>query len=188
MSQLIEYQTKAVDAYERIAGCGETVAAKAAAFLVSGYGSLNVHDAKGFTQHLIAVMADYPADLCAEAAKKIPQTERYLNIAGVKEWLEERMHERRAAYGLALARQEAFQKSEAERAHREQVEKERAEFKAWLAEHPGGTYGQWCGLAPYTPPAEPSSETTIEPWEMGPYQSAGHLVSGPVKAIEEDAV
>ena len=92
-------------------------------------------------------MADYPADLCQQAAIAVPQSERYLNVAAVKAWLEERMHQRRAEYGAAIARQQAYQKEEADRALNEQIQKERAEFKAWLADHPGGTYGQWCGVS-----------------------------------------
>jgi hypothetical protein len=184
MNQLIEYQSRAVDAYQRINGCGESEAAKSAAFLVSGYGSLSVHDARGFTEHLIAVMADYPADLCAEAARKIPQTERYLNIAGVKEWLEERMHDRRAEYARAVAEQRAYQQRIAEQDHRETVKREQAEFKKWLEDHPGGTYRQWCGITPYAPPFAMAEDDVIDPVLMGPYPSAGHLVGKLVKEME----
>lgn len=186
MNQLIEYQSRAVDAYQRIAGCGESEAARAAAFLVSGYGSLNVHDAKGFTEHLIAVMSDYPADLCIEAAKKIPQTERFLNIAAVVSWLEEKMHERRTAYAEAMEVKRKAEEADRDRAHAEQVAKDKAAFEAWLADHPGGTMRQFLGFTPYVirSPADTLEADSDAYIMMGPYPSAGHLVGKIMDGVE----
>ncbi len=168
MNQLIEVQNRALAAQQAIAGCGRDVALKAGALMVGGYANLQIHDANAFKEHLVTVMKDYPADLCQQAAIAIPQTERYLNVAAVKAWLEERMHERRTAYAEAVEAKRKAEEAERDRKHAEQVAKDRAEFEAWLEEHPGGTMRQYLGFATYTPPFQMPAEE--EP--MGPYVSA----------------
>ncbi len=155
MNQLIEIQNKALAAEMRVAGCGEAEAIKAVAVMVGGYASLSVHDVKTFTAHLTSLLAEYPADVCAEAAKEIPRAERYLNIAAVKEWMEERMKYRRSAYQRAMdAKRQAEERAKYE-AEQKQIAAENAEFKAWLESHPGGSWRQYLGLIPYTSPLSP---------------------------------
>lgn len=158
MNQLIEVQNRALAAKMAISGCGRDVALKAGALLVGGYANLQIHDANAFKEHLVKVMQDYPADLCQQAAIAVPQAERYLNIAAVKEWLEERMHERRKAYGEAVEAQRAAEQAEKDRKHAEQVAKDRAEFEAWLEAHPGGTMRQYLGFDTYSAPFQMDSE------------------------------
>lgn len=158
MNQLIEIQNKALAARIAVTGCGEGAAARSAAYLVGGYPSLQIHDVKAFTHQLIAAMAQYPADLCELASTEIPRKERYLNIAAVVEWLEERMHERRKAYGEAVEAQRAAEQAEKDRKHAEQVAKDRAEFDAWLETHPGGTMRQYLGFDTYSAPFQMDSE------------------------------
>ena len=174
MNQLIEIQNKALAAQIAVAGCGEKAGARYAAYLAGGYSNLAPHDVKAFTHQLVSAMANYPADLCEQAATEIPRVERYLNIAAVVAWLEERMHERRTAYAEAVEAKRKAEEAERDRKHAEQVAKDRAEFEAWLEEHPGGTMRQFLGFAPYTAPFQMPAEE--EPVLMGPYVSAGHLM------------
>lgn len=176
MNQLIEIQNKALAARIAVTGCGEGAAAKSAAYLVGGYPSLQIHDVKAFTHQLVSAMAQYPADLCEKAATEIPRAERFLNIAAVVAWLEERMHERRTTYAEAVEAQRKAEADTKERAHAEQVAKDKAEFEAWLVDHPGGTLRQFVGITPYVPPFAMGAEDKPDPVLMGPYQSAGHLM------------
>jgi hypothetical protein len=168
MTQLTEHKSRTDIAKHAISGCGQTAAAQISAFLVGGYPSLQIHDAKAFTRHLIDLLADYPADLCQQAAKEIPRKERFLNVAAVGEWLEERMHERRAEYARAVERQRKAEADAAEAEHRAQVERDRLAFKEWEQDHPGGTLKQYLGFEPYRAPSE-AVEDDIKPCEMGPY-------------------
>lgn len=169
MTQLTEYKSRTDIAKQAISGCGQTAAAQISAFLVGGYPSLQIHDAKAFTRHLIDLLADYPADLCQQAAREIPRKERFLNVAAVGEWLEERMHERRAEYARAVERQRKAEADAAEAERRALIEKEQREFLAWEAEHPGGTLRQYLGFDTYRSPAEMVEDEKISPCEMGPY-------------------
>ena len=133
---------------------GVDVAADCAAGLVGGYPDLKVQDPAIFMRHLVAVLAEYPDDVCQLAWKSIPrEIPKYkLDIAGIRAWLEERMHERRTAYAEAVEAQRKAEESERERSHAEQVAKDRAAFDAWLEEHPGGTMRQYLGFQAYTAP------------------------------------
>ena len=167
MNQLIEIQNKALAAQIAITGCGESAAARSAAYLVGGYPSLQIHDVKAFTHQLIAAMAGYPADLCEQASTEIPRTERFLNIAAVVAWLEGKMHERRTAYAEAMEAKRKAEEAEKDRAHAEQVAKDKAAFETWLAEHPGGTMRQFLGFQAYAAPFQ--MDPPDDPVLMGPY-------------------
>jgi len=182
VSQLIEVQNRALAAKMAITGCGRETALKAGALLVGGYANLQIHDAAAFKEHLVIVMQDYPADLCQQAAIAIPQAERYLNVAAVKAWLEERMHERRQAYAEAVEAQRKAEEDTREARHAEQVTKDREAFNAWLEDHPGGTMRQYLGFQTYAAPFQMDEEPKA--FEMGPYPSAGHLMSERVKDLE----
>jgi hypothetical protein len=175
MNQLTEIQNRALAAKMGVEPSGEATATRAAAVLVGGYGNLQVHDVRAFTDHLIRLMSQYPADLCMKAAQEIPQLERYLNVAAVREWLEERMADRRREYGVALEARQRAEREAKEREHRESVERDKAAFVAWEKEHPGGNMRQFLGLAPYPAPSKESAE--YEPWEIGPWKAAGHLAA-----------
>jgi len=155
---------------EAIQPCGREMAARYATVMLGGYTDLKVMDPKTFAVHLEALFADYPQWLCEIAQKEIPRTiPKYkLDMAGIREWMEERMSEKRREYGEAVERQRKAEADAAEAEHRAQVERDRLAFKAWEADHPGGTLKQYLGFEPYRAPSEAVEDDT-KPCEMGPY-------------------
>ena len=131
-------------------------AAQCAATMIGGYPDLKVQDPAVFVRHLAALLSEYPQWLLERAWIEIPRTiPKYkLDIAGIKEWLESQMSEKRYAYGMARAEQKMAQRMEAERLHQIQVAKDEAAFKEWENDHPGGTMRQFLGFDAYTQPQE----------------------------------
>ncbi len=127
----------------RIAPCGRESAIKAAAILIGGYPSIKTHDPHVFAQHVIQLLSEYPADLVEVAAQQVPRTVNYLSVAAIHDWLEGRMRERRQLHAETIQAAEAARQKAGQKLHDAEVLTFRAEYLAWLRDHPDGTVVQF---------------------------------------------